>query len=46
MVPLTSSLVVTLILDVPPHGSSLSTESAMPLPPTSNDVRLDTYRLT
>ena len=46
MVPLTSSLVETLILDLPPHGISLSVDSAMVLLLTLNDVWLDTYRLT
>src|SRR5262245_14505215 len=42
MVPLTSSLVETVSVDMPPHGISLSTDSDRSFAPTLNDVLLDT----
>ena len=43
MAPLTPVVVDTVIVDVPPHGISLSTASAdRPAPPTVNGVSLET----
>ena len=46
MVPFAASLVDTVIRDLPPHGISLSTVSAMSFASTLNDVSLETYKLT